>query len=189
MPKKDTVAAVEYWLRRDFPGGLWVLPHWQEGPFHLVPVGEFEGRARRGGAKKLLAASALVCADLPMYDGDTYSAVDVYAVSDFVLHYLTRYGADDGAPDAHSLGPYDALPGASDLVQWLPELMALDSQYAGAAVEKALADLKVADPAEVLMALATFDPAALVGVRPPDALSETTPAVDYLAAALGAIAK
>lgn len=184
MPHNTARDDVEYWLKNTYPGGSWILPHWDAGPFWLLPIPD--PGAATGGTRRLLAASSRVAKRMPIHDGDSYSRADIYAVPNFTRDYLIATGA--AAPELATFFPL--LPGAGDLVAVLGELLGVTSPDAphSTAVRDVLVALREAHPDEVLTAFAALDPEFLHGEHPPAPGVGSQPLLAYLTAIAGMVA-
>lgn len=167
MPDIAKIEEAQHWLKEIWPGGQHVLPHWQDGPYWLVPM--TRSSAESYHVSIVLDAHDPLATGLPFEDGSgEFRPIEVYALGQFAKHMSEWYNEPDvdglELHSEHVMGPYDAPPSAADVVAALPLLLNLDHAKEQAA--PVLAALQGLDPAGVLVSLAAIYDASPVPVCP-----------------------
>lgn len=156
VPAPQDIA--EY-LASSFPGGKWIAPHWDEGPYWLMPL-RTEGLADPH-TRALLAAHTPVLTAMPA--NDITEVFTVLVVSDFVHDaLLDRCDPEEGLLilQEHVCGPFDVPPTAGDVVTHLPTLMGLVPAWDGVdldALERTIEALNGVEPTALLRAVDAVD--------------------------------
>lgn len=109
-----------------FPGGQYALPHYENGPFHLVVISLLRHPDRVTSAV-LEAYPALY--QLPLVELENVRRVTVHAVPEYV-HDVLRFTAADGwfeidhdQAHAQQRGPFEQLPGDEQILALLSYLV------------------------------------------------------------------
>lgn len=147
----------------DQPGGEWILPHWQEGPYWLVPI-DPAGTVPYD-AQVIKEAHEPVLPLAPAFDGIDVVSCSVHAFSKYAWAVVqaNEYEDEGLRPLWDNLvGPLDAPPTPADVLAALPTLLGTqDAKLAShkEQIDAALAVLLAADPALVLPTLSALTPA------------------------------
>lgn len=165
----DTVDTdlIEQELVGVLPGGKWILPHWQEGPYWLVivqyaPDPNWQVQLVIEAIQPLVTGLPRWCHDL-----DTVTPVDVYALPQFLADLLRWHAGEELFLAEQAVGPFDTWPTAADAVRHLRELVGMTPEQGmeiyedlEPVLEQALTTLTAAGPG-ALQALAGLDLDAL----------------------------
>lgn len=120
---------VERYLREHLPGGQWILPHWQDGPYRIVPVSSTRDAHRE--ALLLLAAFTPLATSFPLYNGFVVETADIYAVPHYVFQTLVWHQEEYGLTlELECVGDgtitYDEPPTEQAILDMLEDLTSVD---------------------------------------------------------------
>lgn len=167
MNNTDPKDAVTQWLSTAWPGGQYMVDHWDTGPYWLVPIAD-QSQVSRPVEVLLNAHEPL--ATVPVYIGTESHPAAVYAVSDFVCHMLRYHEADHDVQvlSGRIQGPYQDRPTAKDLLDALAGVIAGWHRQGRSHAEDILDlidELSTADPVTALTALEAADRSVLTWGR------------------------
>lgn len=159
MTQTETRRTLEHWLSKQLPGGKYILPHWDDGPYYLVPV--LSSTDANWQARVVLDAHTPLTERLWIRAGwgEEMAQVRVYALSQFCTDTLTWHESEyelelhqDGLT-----GPYDTRPGPAELIAALDQIIGLPKpEDRSEEMSAALTALRATAPTEALAALTTI---------------------------------
>jgi hypothetical protein len=142
-------------LLKHYPGGEYIADHVDDGPFYIVPV--LSSNDPNWAAEAVLAAYPGTLVPMYVDDGSSERIRPVY------VHPVPKFGhdmlhwhqtIDELELSERIAGPFDAMPGAAEIVKALPLWLGLDEELdfdTDLELSCALAQaVTVADPVAVL---------------------------------------
>lgn len=131
---------VHQWLTAEMPGGKYIWPHWQEGPYFVVAATAVEDVNWQ--AQTILDAHPSL-ATVPYWDGIGLDCADLRAVSTFgcdTLHWHQGEG-ELTLTDSPPVGPLDAPPTPNNVLNHLPHILGIHEPDCADLVSKLAPDL------------------------------------------------
>lgn len=163
MPEQpEKMDAVQKMILKQ-PGGKWLLPHWQDGPYSLVPFDRHADMDER--VRILLDAHDPLIKAIPVVDEYNMCVGSVYAFSEYTLAMVKAYETEELGLDmveSNIVAPFPAAPTSQEIVECLPRLIGFENDVMAerrVAAEPLFATLRAANPDLVLATIAGVCPA------------------------------